>query len=204
MKISKFFIILTTALFVMMTSTMSAFAVAAVAKSAVNVRSGPGVNYAKIDILLAGQSVNVTQCQGNWCYVEKDGPDGWVSGKYLTAPTGGGSSADDAAAKAFIEMFGSIVGGIIQSGTPPPATPKVCFYNGINYTGSKFCVNAGTNNNKLVGYWNNRISSLKVDSGASVTICRNYYYGGACLSYNNNMPVLPAIINNQTSSFQTF
>ena len=57
--------------------------------SNVNVRSGPGTNYAVVDTARRGERVDVQQCQGSWCYIEKSGPDGWVSSTYLS--TGGGS-----------------------------------------------------------------------------------------------------------------
>ncbi len=202
MKISKFFAIATTAIFTFIISITPILAAPAVAKSAVNVRSGPGTNFAKIDVLYAGEEVTITQCQGGWCYVKHPGPDGWVSKNYLAPKTSGNSSADEAALAAFMSVFGAVVKNIT---TPPPApTSKVCFYNGINYTGANFCVNAGSNNNKLVGFWNNRISSLKVMGGANVTLCQNWYYGGFCKTYSTNKPSLGIIMNNKASSFQTF
>jgi hypothetical protein len=53
--------------------------------SNVNVRQGPGTNYAVVDTVRTGQTVDVQQCQGSWCYIQKPGPDGWVSAQYLSA-----------------------------------------------------------------------------------------------------------------------
>lgn len=135
MKNSKPITLVASAVLALLVSSVAASAVPAVAKSAVNVRSGPGTSFAKIDVLLAGQRVNVDRCERNWCYVEKDGPDGWVSGNYLVAPSSGGSSsaADRAAAEAFAAIFGAIVGGILTPPSPPlppappppPSTPSV-------------------------------------------------------------------------------
>ena len=61
----------------------SAAAVEATTTGAVNVRSGPGVGYAKVAILSSGEEVNIVECQDQWCFVEHSGPDGWVSGRYL-------------------------------------------------------------------------------------------------------------------------
>ncbi|WEK05355.1 MAG: SH3 domain-containing protein [Candidatus Devosia phytovorans] len=61
----------------------SAFAAPAYVTSNVNVRSGPGTGYAIVDALRRGEQVDVQQCRGSWCYVEKRGPDGWVSANYL-------------------------------------------------------------------------------------------------------------------------
>ena len=49
----------------------------------VNVRSGPGTGYYAIDTIRRGERVDVQYCQGSWCFVEKRGPDGWVSASYL-------------------------------------------------------------------------------------------------------------------------
>jgi len=56
-----------------------------VVTSNVNVRSGPGTNYAPVDTIVRGTQVDVQQCQGSWCYISKPGPDGWVSATYLSA-----------------------------------------------------------------------------------------------------------------------
>lgn len=67
----------------------SAFAAPAYATGNVNVRSGPGTHYGIVDALRRGEQVDVIQCRGNWCYVEKRGPDGWVSANYLTSGRAG-------------------------------------------------------------------------------------------------------------------
>lgn len=211
MKISRIFTLIATAGFGVVASTVVALAVPAVAKSAVNVRTGPGVSYTKVDTLNKGEAVNVVQCKSGWCYVEHSGPDGWVSGNYLAAPSGGGSSSSSNPPVNFGMTFGP--GGptfsfsVGNAPPPPPApapTPKVCFFNGANYTGASFCVTPGNTNNKLVGFWNDRISSLKVTAGNSVTVCRNWFYGGFCQSYSSNKPTLPWPLNNKISSYQTF
>jgi len=101
-------------------------ALEAAAITDVNVRSGPGVRFGKVDVLREGEVVDITECRGNWCYVIKPGPDGWVSGRYLQAlegvedaagaDEGGGSEnarrsgGGDAAAAA---ILGAIVGGVL-------------------------------------------------------------------------------------------
>ncbi len=129
-------------------STVSALAFDAVAVSAVNVRTGPSTSYAKVDVLRGGEPVNVTECQARWCYVEHDGPDGWVSAGYLaaadapadgaeadsgdtgTADTGSGNAVAGAAAAAII---GAIIGGALANRndatpepTPLPYGPDTC------------------------------------------------------------------------------
>jgi uncharacterized protein YraI len=66
----------------------AAMAAQAVVTSNVNVRSGPGTGYGQVDVLRRNQVVEVTGCRGGWCYVEKRGPDGWVSANYLQGARG--------------------------------------------------------------------------------------------------------------------
>ncbi|MGV8831930.1 MAG: SH3 domain-containing protein [Devosia sp.] len=61
----------------------TAMASQAVATTNVNVRSGPSSGYGVVDTLRRNEVVNVTECRSGWCYVEKAGPDGWVSANYL-------------------------------------------------------------------------------------------------------------------------
>jgi len=63
----------------------AAMAAPATANVALNLRSGPGTTFSVLDTLTPGETVNVTECvSNNWCYVERPGPDGWVSANYLT------------------------------------------------------------------------------------------------------------------------
>lgn len=77
----------------LLATTAAAFAAPAVATGNVNVRSGPGTGYSRVDTLRRGEQVDVVQCRGSWCFVEKRGPDGWVSANYLSR--GGGWHDDD-------------------------------------------------------------------------------------------------------------
>lgn len=63
----------------------AAQAAPAYASSTVNVRSGAGTGYAVVDVLRRGESVDVDYCRGSWCFVNKSGPDGWVSANYLVS-----------------------------------------------------------------------------------------------------------------------
>jgi hypothetical protein len=73
-------------------TTAAASAATAYATGNVNVRTGPGTYFPKVDTLHRGERVDVQHCQGSWCYVEKRGPDGWVSANYLSR---GGNWHDD-------------------------------------------------------------------------------------------------------------
>lgn len=201
-----------TAIALTILSAASAWAAPGVATGAVNVRTGPGTGYAKIGTLAAGEQVDIKQCQGSWCFVDRiSGTDGWVSKNYLAAGgsgSGGGSSSD------IPFNFGMTVGpggpsfsfGIGDGPLPPPpapVTPKVCFFKGNNFTGAQFCVNAGTDNPALPGGWNDTISSIKLQGGAQVTVCKDIWYAGACTTYSTDKPTL-GTYNNAISSYQAF
>ncbi|UYO00995.1 MAG: SH3 domain-containing protein [Devosia sp.] len=74
--------------------TVAAAAAPAVATTSVNVRSGPGTGYRVVDTLYRGQQVDVQYCRGSWCFVEKRGPDGWVSANYLRSGRPGWNDDD--------------------------------------------------------------------------------------------------------------
>lgn len=193
-------------------STASALAQPGVATGAVNVRTGPGTGYAKIGTLSAGEVVDVKQCQGSWCFVDRNaGTDGWVSKNYLAAYSGGGSAP---APKPDIPInFGVTVGPGgpaisfgIGDAPPPPApvlTPRVCFFKNTNFTGAQFCVAPGTNQPSVPGGWNDTISSIRVQGGAQVTVCTNAWYAGSCATYSANAHSL-GFYNNAISSYQAF
>ena len=69
---------------ILLLSAGAAFATPGQATAAVNVRSGPGTQYGIVAALSPGESVDVQQCQGSWCYIDHSGPDGWVSANFLT------------------------------------------------------------------------------------------------------------------------
>lgn len=54
-----------------------------VAKSSVNLRTGPGANHARIATIPAGAPVNVLRC-GRWCEVIYSGRKGWASAAYIS------------------------------------------------------------------------------------------------------------------------
>lgn len=123
MKLSNFISAIVVAGIGLAATVDMAAAVEASAKSAVNVRSGPGVSYRKVDTLFSGEDVEITECRGNWCHIQHPGPDGWVSGRYLisrerveTRPRSGGS--DDAVAAA---ILGAILGGVLAGSSSSPA-----------------------------------------------------------------------------------
>ncbi|HTN61243.1 MAG TPA: SH3 domain-containing protein [Devosia sp.] len=71
------------AAFALLGTSIAASAAPAYVTGNVNVRSGPSTSYRAIDTIRRGERVDVQYCRGSWCFVEKRGPDGWVSANYL-------------------------------------------------------------------------------------------------------------------------
>ncbi|MCB1518891.1 MAG: SH3 domain-containing protein [Hyphomicrobiaceae bacterium] len=184
------------------------------AKSPLNVRIGPGVQYERIDTLYQNETVQVTQCaSNNWCYVTHSGPDGWVSASYLTfgaavQPTPQPQPITPAPqptvpAPHTITTGNGItitIGGTF--GTPSHILPRVCVYSGAGYTGSEFCASPG-GNYRTLGNWNDKISSVRVEAGADVTLCTGINYSGFCRTLTHSEAQLGGTLNNNVSSFHT-
>lgn len=204
----------------------SALAFDAVAKSAVNVRTGPGKTFGIADQLQAGELVTVSECApSGWCFVEHNGPDGWVSATYLTAPEdaaddegeqsdGGGSNPDCG--------FGFAIGPdgkpslSINCGDappPPPAPPaddeeeadgpQACFYVNAGFDGSSFCMGEGTKNS-LNATFKDKITSVEVSGGLKVKLCVDNNLGGYCKTVTTDTDDLPAQIDNKANSVLVF
>ena len=83
MALSRKIIAVGLAALALLGTSVAASAAPAVVTGNVNVRSGPGTGYRAIDIVRRGERVDVQYCEGSWCFIEKRGPDGWVSARYL-------------------------------------------------------------------------------------------------------------------------
>jgi hypothetical protein len=202
---------LSSAAAIVLLSASAAFAQPGVATGAVNVRTGPGTGYAKVGTLSAGELVDVKQCQGSWCFVDRNsGTDGWASANYLQP-----AAAQPAPSEPDVPFnFGVTVGpggpsfsfGIGDAPLPAPVPPapavaKVCFFKSSNFAGGSFCVSPGESNPVLAGSWNDSISSISVEGGAQVTVCKNAGYGGSCATIITSKASLSSY-NNAISSFQ--
>jgi len=188
----------------------TSMAAPATASGTVNVRSGPSTSYPVVDTLRAGESVDVRGCRSGWCFVEKSGPDGYVSASLLRA---GGTTVAPNFNLSFNFPSGSFsigTGGVgIGIGTPPrpgpgpgPGNPPpggsgggdVCFYSGANYSGSRFCMDEGDVTPYVGASWNNRISSIRNRDGLRVTACDDAGYDD-CRTYTTSASNLGSFDN---------
>ncbi len=191
----------------------AAFAAPAAATGSVNVRSGPATSYARVDTLQPGESVEVEGCRAGWCYVTRPGPDGYVSASYLRRSSGQRMEPDFNLSFNFPNggSFSIGTGGVsigIGGGRPgrPGGGPgdrggDVCFYDGANFTGARFCMDEGQMipNLNRTG-WNNRISSIRNPDGLRVTVCDDAGYDD-CRTYRTSARSLGSL-NNAISSIR--
>lgn len=201
----------------LLVGTSAALAQPGVATSGVNVRSGPGTGFSKLGSLKTGELVDVQECQGSWCYVDrKSGKDGWVAANYLK-PAAIQDDADEDE-KDIPFNFGVTIGangpsisfGVGNQPAPPPppqpnpAGDKACFYTGLQFTGQSACVNIGASSTFLVPGWDNEIESFKIIGTGKVEICRDPNFGGGCAVYVSSQSSLPPSYANNVSSYQTY
>lgn len=184
-------------------------AVNAVATGSANVRSGPGSSYSVVDTLHDGEVVEVVECNGaeTWCRIKHPGPDGWVSRSLLDAADPGDDEGSDIEFGMTIPLPG---GGSISFGTPGYEAPEqtlpkqVCVYDLANYAGSSICVQDGMSSNAIAGFWNDRVTSLRVFGGARIRLCQNNNFGGFCNVFATDVPKLGVPLNNKASSYQVW
>lgn len=90
----------------------------------------------------------------------------------------------------------------LSAGAPQP-TIGVCFYEFTGYGGASFCIDDGETLNTLPQGWNDRISSIRVDPGFTVQVCRDTGLWGWCEQYTANVPALSGDRNDAISSVRT-
>lgn len=84
--------------------------------------------------------------------------------------------------------------------TPAPSTGPVCFYTDANYGGASFC--AGSDSSWVGTTWNDKISSLKVQSGYQVQLFNDVNYGGTSKTFTADAAFVGADFNDLASSFR--
>jgi len=197
---------------------------AAVATSTVNVRAAP-VNGAVVDVLRAGQEVEIDRCSGGWCYVIKPGPDGWVSSSYLSdddsgfdddvdtrvivpdrpgpgpvRPTPGRPDVDvniGFNVPGFSFQIGS--GGFdVRPGRPGGNRDRICFYENSNFRGDSFCARPGERLARL-GRWDDSIRSIEVRGDAQALVCERANFNGRCIVISRSVGNLRGANDNISS-----
>jgi hypothetical protein len=190
------------------TST-AALSATAFSSTALNVRSGPGANYAVVDRMNAGERVNVDRCIPGfrWCHVQRNGADGWVSAAYLRDTQR--RPLNQFAFNLNIPQLGFTIalgqdGLVVRPGQPPqpPRAGRACFYEHANYQGRSFCAVEGQANARLGATWNDRISSIRLDNGAEARVCEHWGFEGRCRVVTRDLAFVGQPNNDIISSYR--
>ncbi|TPM92038.1 SH3 domain-containing protein [Mesorhizobium sp. B2-1-3A] len=80
----RFLLAMATILAAVFGTSAAAFAYSAHTTTNLNVRSGPGAEFARVGTLPAGFRVDVAGCQPGWCRIDGGGVSGWASSGYLS------------------------------------------------------------------------------------------------------------------------
>lgn len=172
-------------------------ALAAQATAAVNVRSGPGTGFAVVDVLYPGEEVDVEGCTAaGWCSIIHYGPDGWVSARYLTGsgsqtPDRPFTNPPDVSFSITTPNFSFSIGNPPQQPNFPNNRGGVCFYEHVNYEGRRFCVPRDASDPHLGGFWNDRVSSIRIFGSARLRACEDWNYRGDCIVLRGSRSSLP-------------
>lgn len=144
----------------------------------VNLRSGPGTNFAVIGQLAPNQVVSEIRCNGvrTWCEVRAATLRGWVSAAYLRP-------VQSPAPQAPVEVTP-------RPGLALPAAPRVCFYDQPDFRGRALCSGIGDGYPTLAPSWDNAIRSVTVEGRLSVTACTGPAFTGTCATLDRSYPAL--------------
>jgi predicted alpha-1,6-mannanase (GH76 family) len=94
------------------------------------------------------------------------------------------------------ETLGGAVTGVSTPIAPEVSSAKlpngsaVCFYEHTNYTGQSFCLPANTNSTWLGTLWNDKVSSIQMESGHEVDVFLDIDYGGRSVKFSADAPDL--------------
>ena len=160
-----------------------------------------------IKTIAKGSLVTVIDCNVNYCLLQLPGPDGWIKRGRLNGLKGG-KPASNVPFSFGLSIGGdgkpSISIGIGNTNEPPVIIEedKVCFYKGLNYTGSSFCVEPGDADYGLTGSWDDNISSIKVYGEAEVTVCSDEDLDGICANISSSKKSLPGALDDEISSYE--
>ncbi len=178
-----------------------------VVTSNVNVRSGPGTNYAVVTAITSGTRVDVQRCDRGFCQIEARRISGWVSAQYLSA--GGRPVNPNNPGLSFGFNVGGPGGPNITIGIgngnnnqrPPVVRPRptaqVCFFDRARFRGASECYRSGDTVPNL-GRLANRFQSMQNDRGLTVQVCTDRNFRN-CRTYTTSAAALGGFGNNVAS-----
>lgn len=169
----------------------------------------------------SGSAFNVEFCSGDFCFGSANGIRGWVPQSQLSGaaapPPGNQPLSPNQIPQQQPGANGPGFSFNFDFGNPQPRNPlppkgpgrpsrdaEVCFFELPNYRGQSFCVSDGDEDRSLSRRWNDRISSIQVDPGLTVTVCRDNNYRGTCAEISDDVRRLPSRLDDAISSYEVY
>lgn len=106
-------------------------------------------------------------------------------------------------AVAAVSLLASI--GVPARADEPVSRPRpneICLFTSVNFEGLSSCVATGIGNAAIALILNDRVSSIRVGSGAAIEVCGDAFFGGWCQLYRSDIAELPAEQNNAITSYR--
>jgi uncharacterized protein YraI len=151
-------------------------------------RAGPGGEYGIVGNVDGRLHILVYRCTQGWCQIKTATGLGWVDQGRLS--------------------FGRFPGNTITNGVPsmPQGGPgSVCFYTGVNFTGSHSCVGPGYDARDLaLTGADNTIASIRLTGDVSVTVCRDFDFSSYCERVVASKPYLGPFLTRSISSVHVY
>lgn len=203
MTLSRLLLSALTAACLYLSAALAASATDARATTWLNVRSGPGTDHAVIDTMSPDEVGQLTECRDDlWCFIQRTGPDGWVSSKYLTAADQTGPSDPNCRYELALDADGPRF-RVVCGDSVAEAADRACFFEGADFTGAQFCRTLGTYDTMPAGFDNN-ISSIRLHGTARVQLCDNAYLAHYCRILTASEKQLGPYFNNRVSSVRVY
>jgi beta-glucanase (GH16 family) len=140
----------------------------------------------------AQQNVRMTPSGRNHALVVSNVPNGTVVRYFYTIGVDAGGATDTA--------WVQFTRGTTPTPTPTPGGP-VCFFENTNYGGASFCNGAG--NFGVPAGWNDRASSVRVQSGYRAILYRDSNFTGTTLTLTADEPnLVNRAFNDAMTSFR--
>lgn len=164
-------------------------------------RIGPDWRYERIGLVPKGRKVEVIRClkRYNWCEIRWRKLSGWTSASRLR-------DTRDRFTDEPLNFYGSKLGittyNFYPKGRDPkhnyyddrgearwgqdPARGEVCFYEHTHYQGAATCRTIIQSPVNFGGFWNDKISSLRLGPRTEILVCEDANMQGRCWRFSQD------------------
>lgn len=184
--------------------TIAAFAAPAMTTANIDLRAGPGAEYAVTGLMYAQKAVEVGECSNGWCMISGGGQSGWApSGALAIGATSSQPQPQPQPQPQWPQPQPQWPQPQPQPQPPIYEEAGACFYSERNFGGSSFCLEEGEALNSF-RTWDNRIRSVEIFGGARVDLCSDRNMFGDCATLRSDTSRLPRPLDRRASSVEVY